>query len=171
MSIRPGWFYHPAEDSRVKSVTELVDIYFTSVGRNSKLLLNVPPTPDGLLHDTDVQRLSSMRGELDRIFSENHAAGREFVRRTRNVYELDINRTVNVAIADLREDITRGQLIASYSLEGRAADAWVPLSRGTTVGYRKLDRFEPTPINRIRLTIEDAIATPTAERLTVGLYS
>ena len=59
-SIRPGWFYHPAEDTRVRSVDRLVDLYFQSVGRNSKLLLNVPPTPDGLLHDTDVQRLTAL---------------------------------------------------------------------------------------------------------------
>jgi alpha-L-fucosidase len=44
-SIRPGWFYHPAEDDRVRTSEELFDLYLSSVGRNSKLLLNVPPTP------------------------------------------------------------------------------------------------------------------------------
>ena len=54
----PGWFHHPAEDARVKTVEQLVALYFTSVGRNSKLLLNVPPTRDGVLHPIDVERLS-----------------------------------------------------------------------------------------------------------------
>jgi alpha-L-fucosidase len=58
VSIRPGWFYHPAEDAKVKTVDQLVDLYFTSVGRNSKLLLNVPPTRAGLLHETDVARIA-----------------------------------------------------------------------------------------------------------------
>src|SRR5205814_1608064 len=60
VSIRPGWFHHSAEDQRVKSVDELIELYFTSVGRNSKLLLNVPPTRAGLLHSTDVAQLLEM---------------------------------------------------------------------------------------------------------------
>src|SRR4051794_9333800 len=61
VSIRPGWFYHPAEDDRVRSVDNLLDLYFSSVGRNGKLLLNVPPTREGLLHPTDVARLTAFR--------------------------------------------------------------------------------------------------------------
>ena len=66
VSIRPGWFNHPAEDDKVKSVDDLVELYFTSVGRNSKLLLNVPPTRGGLLYATDVARLAAMRARLQR---------------------------------------------------------------------------------------------------------
>ncbi|HRP06897.1 MAG TPA: alpha-L-fucosidase [Gemmatimonadales bacterium] len=69
-SIRPGWFWHPAEDSRVRSVEDLVQLHFTSVGRNSKLLLNVPPTRDGLFHSTDVARLTAMRRRLDEMIGE-----------------------------------------------------------------------------------------------------
>src|SRR2546430_5392633 len=75
-SIRPGWFYHPAEDERVKSVEQLVGIWLTSVGRNSKLLLNVPPTRDGVLHTTDVARLAELRAHLSSVFAEDFAAGR-----------------------------------------------------------------------------------------------
>ena len=64
VSIRPGWFYHPAEDARVRSVDNLVNLFFTSVGRNSKLLLNVPPTRDGLIHAVDAERLAGMRTRL-----------------------------------------------------------------------------------------------------------
>ena len=73
VSIRPGWFYHPAEDGRVKTVDQLVDLYFTSVGRNSKLLLNVPPTRAGLLHETDVERLTGMRRLLSVLFQNDLA--------------------------------------------------------------------------------------------------
>jgi alpha-L-fucosidase len=65
VSIRPGWFYHPAQDGAVRTEENLVELYFTSVGRNAKLLLNVPPTRDGLLHDTDVTRLLGLRSRLD----------------------------------------------------------------------------------------------------------
>ena len=75
VSIRPGWFYHPAEDERVKTAAELVELYFSSVGRNSKLLLNVPPAREGLLHPTDVSRLGEMQQSLRRLFGTNLAAG------------------------------------------------------------------------------------------------
>ena len=46
-SIRPGWFYHPEEDGRVRTADKLLDIYLAAVGGNAALLLNVPPAPDG----------------------------------------------------------------------------------------------------------------------------
>jgi alpha-L-fucosidase len=171
-SIRPGWFYHPAEDERVKSADRLVDLYFTSVGRNSKLLLNVPPTREGLLHDTDAARLSGMRQRLDRIFDRDLTAGpapswRITGERTA-VSELDLGAPSEVGTVDLREDIERGQLVARYSVEGDSAGGWRQLSRGTTIGCRKLDRFDPVAVRRVRVTIEDALATP--QRIRFGLY-
>ncbi|HEX6135305.1 MAG TPA: alpha-L-fucosidase, partial [Longimicrobiales bacterium] len=71
VSIRPGWFYHPAEDTRVKTADQLVDLFFQSVGRNSKLLLNVPPMPSGLLHETDIVRLEAMHRRLTALFDED----------------------------------------------------------------------------------------------------
>jgi len=63
---------------------------------------------------------------------------------------------MTVSIADLREDIARGQSVAAYRLEGRVEGKWRVLSRGTTIGHRKLDRFTPVTITGARLTIEDA---------------
>ncbi|MFI5379910.1 MAG: alpha-L-fucosidase, partial [Tepidisphaerales bacterium] len=76
VSIRPGWFNHPAEDGKVKTPDQLVDLYFKSVGRNALLLLNVPPTRDGLFHDNDVRNLAEFRHKLDNIFAKNLAAAR-----------------------------------------------------------------------------------------------
>ncbi|HEV8358422.1 MAG TPA: alpha-L-fucosidase [Gemmatimonadales bacterium] len=171
-SIRPGWFHHPAEDGRVRTVDELVELYFTSVGRNSKLLLNVPPTRDGLLHDTDVARLAGMRERLDALFRSDLAAGRPAAWRATGErsagLEIDLGRETTMGIADLREDITRGQIVARYTLEGHDGERWRPLSRGTTIGYRKLDRFEPAAVRRVRLTIEEALEPPRPVR--VRLY-
>ena len=156
VSIRPGWFSHPAEDARVKSVDDLVGLYFTSVGRNSKLLLNVPPTRDGLLHDTDVARLKGMRAALDGIFAHDR------------FHDAKAGRAVTVSIVDLREDIARGQAVARYTVEGRVGADWQVLSRGTTIGYRKLDRFEPVTISGVRVTVDEAIGVPGPVR--VALY-
>jgi len=137
VSIRPGWFYHPTEDERVKTVDALTDIWFTSVGRNAKLLLNVPPTRDGLLHATDVARLAALRARL-------------------------------VGEDRLEEDITQGQRVARYAVYGAVDGAWRELTRGTTIGHRKLDRLSPTPVRHLRVVVEDAIAPP--GRLRIGLY-
>jgi len=76
VSIRPGWFWHAAEDDKVRTTEDLVDLYFTSVGRNSGLLLNVPPTAEGLFHETDVRRLAQFGERLGATFAHDLAAGR-----------------------------------------------------------------------------------------------
>ena len=169
VSIRPGWFYHPAEDARVKTVDALTDIWFTSVGRNAKLLLNVPPTRDGLLHTTDAARLAALR---TRLVGEDLVAGRRVQWRVRGpaaaAGEVDLGRTVTAAVVRLEEDITQGQRVARYAVYGSADGTWRELSRGTTIGHRKLDRFEAVPVRRLRVVVEDAIAPP--GRLRIGLY-
>jgi alpha-L-fucosidase len=73
VSIRPGWFYHAKEDSLVKSPEKLLEIYLTSVGRGSTLLLNVPPDRRGLIHENDVAALTQWRALLDETFKTNLA--------------------------------------------------------------------------------------------------
>lgn len=173
VSIRPGWFYHPAEDAQVKSVDDLVQLYFTSVGRNSKLLLNVPPTTQGLLHDTDVARLAGMRTKLNDLFRVNLAVKRKPTWRATGVrsgeVEIDLGRSESLGVARLEEHIERGQLVARYALHALVDDAWRELSSGSTIGYCKLDPFEPITTRRVRLTIQDALEAPHAVR--VALYA
>lgn len=173
VSIRPGWFNHPAEDDRVKSVDRLVEIFFSSVGHNSKLLLNVPPTREGLLHATDVARLAELRERLAGMFRSNAAARATEVwrvtgDRTANL-TITLGRRASLAIADLREDITQGQVVAQHAIEGWDGSRWRPLASGTTIGYRRLHHLDPVPVQRVRLRIEDAVAPPA--RVRVGLYA
>ena len=161
-SIRPGWFYHPAEDARVKSVDRLVELYFHSVGRNSKALLNVPPTRDGLLHEIDVARLAGMHERLRALFAEDLAAGRDVTWRATGARtgeaDVDIGRPVAASIVRIEEDIAAGQAVARYAVQGFDGSSWRPLSKGTTIGYAKLDRFEPVPVSRVRVVVEEAVA-------------
>jgi alpha-L-fucosidase len=174
VSIRPGWFYHPAEDAKVKTIDDLTQLYFTSVGRNSKLLLNVPPTRAGLLHETDVSRVAGMRRALAGVFDEDVAAGRRPSCRgtgSASVCEIDLGRPRTVSISDLRERIADGQVVSRYSLEGTTdvvAKQWRELSRGTTVGYRKLDRFAPARVRGLRLTVETI--GPLSQPLQIKVY-
>ncbi len=70
VSIRPGWFYHASEDDKVKSVEDLMKIYYESVGRGANLILNIPPNKEGLIHPIDSARLVAFGQALEREFSQ-----------------------------------------------------------------------------------------------------
>ena len=169
-SIRPGWFYHPAEDARVRSGERLFDIYCRSVGRNSKLLLNVPPTRDGVLHPNDVASLMAFRDLRAARFAQvgggqaawtPAAAGRQ----------LDVPFTKSVQIAGVRieEDIEHGQSVARFSVHGQDSTGWREVARGATIGYARIERFTPVTVSAIRVVIEEA-REPVA-RLTLRIYA
>ena len=167
VSIRPGWFHHPAEDDRVRSVDNLVGLYFSSVGRNGKLLLNVPPTRDGLLHPTDVARLTGFRSVLTSTLGSSRVS---FVNRAGSTeMTLDLPRSMTIRVARLEENIARGQSVARYALSGATDGGWQVLARGTTIGYAKLDRFAPVTVRRVRFAIEDSVGTPQA--IAIKLYA
>ena len=170
VSIRPGWFHHAAQDARVRSVDNLVELYLTSVGRNGKLLLNVPPTRAGLLHETDVARLAGMRDRLASLFGNDLAADR-----TRNANAQDATATIDVSLGDpvtiaavrLGEDIATGQVVERYSVAGYSGGEWHPLCRGTTIGYARIDRFAPIAVTKVRVSIESALDTPAITTVSV----
>jgi len=170
-SIRPGWFYHPADDPRVRTADQLLDLYLTSVGCNAKLLLNVPPTRDGLLHEIDVARLSEFHDRRKALFATELIGAKRIawsvsggVRRG----EIDLGRTAAASAVRLEEDITHGQGVARYSVFGSDGSDWRPLSSGTTIGYARIDRFPTAAIRRVRLVIDEAIGPVTG--LAIKLY-
>lgn len=164
VSIRPGWFYHPAQDEKVRTVDNLTELYFTSVGRNAKLLLNVPPTREGLIHDVDASRLIGFRRRREEIFGAPIGMRRVDVRRSGQGgarVEWQLSRPARPRIARLSEDIARGQRVASYRLEGLAEGRWQALVSGSTLGHAKLDRIPDGPaLRRVRLLIEKSVDRP-----------
>ena len=157
-SIRPGWFYHPAEDERVRTREGLVRLYYDSVGRNGKLLLNVPPTRAGLLHETDVSRLRDFRQALDDLFRVDHA------RRARRTWrltgkrsatlDLRIDPPATISVVRLGEEIARGQRVSRFTVSGDDGKGWRELVRGTTIGYARLAALTPAKLARARVTLE-----------------
>jgi alpha-L-fucosidase len=157
VSIRPGWFYHAAQNDKVRSVQNLVDLYCSSVGRNSKLLLNVPPTPSGLIHETDAARLADFNAARTELFGIG--LGEAFEQRATlggpraAIIDLDLGRTHPISAVRLAEDIEQGQVVSRYTLEGLGAEGWGILSTGTTIGYAKIDRFPTANVSRFRLAV------------------
>ena len=156
VSIRPGWFYHTAEDHRVKSLKQLADIYFQSVGYNSVLLLNVPPDRRGRIHAADSIRLQELAGYLGQTFADdriidgtepwNASGGGE------RIYELKPGSRINVVL--LQEEIARGQRVDGFSVEARTAAGWQPLGEGTTIGYKRLLRVPDVEASALRIRLK-----------------
>lgn len=188
-SIRPGWFYHQSEDSLVKSPEKLFDIYLTSVGRGSTLLLNVPPDRRGLIHEQDVASLRGWRALLDSVFRTNHAQnapvtassyrghspaydGSKVTDGNKDTYwtvdddqktgtlEIDMGEAKTVRYVVLQEPIALGQRVKQFSVDAWKDDSWMPVASGTTVGYKRILQVDPIETSRLRITIEDARACP-----------
>lgn len=170
VSIRPGWFYHPEEDGRVRSVANLVDIYYQSVGCNSVLLLNIPPDKRGLLHEVDVKNLKEFGEYIEKSFADNAVVNGDKLWRAAegksNIYKVKRGAVVNTLL--LQEDIAKGQRVEKFLVEGYINGSWQHITEGTTIGYKRLLRFSDCQPEKIRLTI---LGTRNAANIAnVGLY-
>lgn len=154
VSIRPGWFYHAAEDDKVKTLDHLLDIYYTSVGGNAQLLLNIPPDKRGRIHENDVQRLKELGDRLRATFAVNLAAGAKLS----NAFEYDLGGPKTFNVAMIKENIQEGQRIESFSLDAWDGNGWKEIAQGTTVGWKKLLHFPPVETKKVRLRILKARA-------------
>ena len=157
VSIRPGWFYHEQEDHKVKSLAELVDIYFQSVGCNSSLLLNVPPNKRGLLHENDVARLKEFGEYIEKTFSKDYTSrwARPWTAKPGEKKEYALNKGAVVNTIMLQEDISRGQRVEAFTVEVHVNGEWKTIAKGTTIGYKRLLRFPDVEADAIRVTIDE----------------
>lgn len=157
VSIRPGWFYHAEEDDRVKTLDELKNIYFASVGSNSVLLLNVPPDRRGRIHENDERRLREFGAWIRDSFTRGLLAdgATPWTAAAGQSREFDIaGGPFNVVM--LQEDIARGQRVERFRVEiSDDGKAWRQVAEGTTIGYKRMIRLpEPMQASRLRVTID-----------------
>jgi alpha-L-fucosidase len=191
VSIRPGWFYHSKEDGKVKTPEKLLDIYYSSVGRNGVLLLNLPPDKRGLLHEADVKALREWRKLIEATFKTNllkgakvespngkHAAALLDDRYqthwttkkgdTAAVIQFQLKAPQTFDVLLLQENIMVGQRIENFVLEYKMGGEWKKIIEGTTVGYKRLLRFQPVTASQVRLRILASRLNPTLAA--IGLY-
>ena len=196
VSIRPGWFWHA--DEHPKTVDELMEIYYNSVGRNGLLLLNVPPDTRGRIPAEDSAVLVAFRAERDRIFSKDLAQGakasgshlRSRSYRAQNVldtayrtYWATTDTTASITLTFdsltefdlivLQEYIPLGQRVTGVSLlydtEGNGTYNRRIDQLCTTVGYKRIVRLgEPLRCHSMILTFNGA-AAPVINR--IALYN
>jgi alpha-L-fucosidase len=190
VSIRPGWFWHEAENARVKTPKQLINLYYQSTGRGATFLLNVPPNPQGLISPEDTASLKSFGNYLRGTFSQNlaakakadasHVRGNDKQYGAANLLDgrrdtywatddrvtsadvtIDLGRGAKFQVIRLREAIQFGQRIDSVEIERWQPEGWQPLAKATGIGARRLIRLEaPVIAQRLRLRVTQASASP-----------
>ncbi|MFY0254880.1 alpha-L-fucosidase [Chitinophaga sp. 30R24] len=188
VSIRPGWFYSPETNDKVKSVATLLDIYYGSVGRNGNLILNVPVDREGLIHPNDSTRLMELRRALDAAFKDNLASKAVItstnIRNIATVKTASLNdgnnatywaATEDARSADitlnwkkpvtfnrvvLQEYIALGQRVKSFSVDILENGAWKEVARETTIGHKRILVLPDYTAAQVRIRILDAKAAP-----------
>lgn len=191
VSIRPGWYYHAAQDGEVKSLQHLLGLWSASVGRNANLLLNLPVDLRGLVHENDAARLFELRAALDAIYAvdvartarasasaqrggdEHYGPARAIDADPRTYWALDDGATsgelrlefaqpTRVDRVVVAEAIELGQRVRAFSVHGVGADGVeLELARGTTLGRKRILEFAPREVRSLVLRIESARACPT----------
>lgn len=186
VSIRPGWFWKASQTPEVKSLGKLLTIWYESVGRNSLLLLNIPPDNRGLIDPVDSARLVEFRAALDKIQSVDYAEGavasasdvRGGKYGTANLFDGDYDTywaasddvkdaTIEISLPEkrtfnrvmLQEYIPLGQRVESFKVEVPDGDGWRTIAEGTTIGYKRIMLTGLTTTDKLRITV-NALACP-----------
>lgn len=196
VSIRPGWFYHPEQDSLVKTPEQLFEIYLSSVGRGSNLLLNIPPDRRGLLHENDLASLRGFKKLRDEAFAKNLAQGAKVTASSHRgnlteyspgnlvdgdketFWTTDDSITTAEIVIDLvseqylhylvlQEYIRLGQRIKSCKVEVMNEGEWEIAGVATTIGYKRILRLSGVKTGQIRIRITDSFACPVLSNVEV----
>lgn len=188
VSIRPGWFYHEAEDSKVKTPDELCDLYYKSVGRNGTFLLNFPVDKDGLIHPTDSANAVNFHKKIQQELAVNllqdasptvdshqgKHVGKNITDNRYDTYwaskkekgasiEFRLPKETELSRLMLQEYIPLGQRIKQFTVYYMQGKKWVKLNTNeetTTIGYKRILRFDKIKTNRLRIVFDDARGVP-----------
>lgn len=186
VSTRPGWFYHKREDHQVKSVAQLTDIYYRSVGHNANLLLNFPINLDGKIPALDSLRATEWHEVIVNDFKDNilknavvrvdNERGRKF--KAENVIDDDWNtywatdddynfgtisfsfdKPVKMNRVVLQEYIALGQRVKDFYMEGELNGKWFkinPFDTLSTIGYKRIVRFNTVELDKLIIYFEES---------------
>jgi len=194
VSIRPGWYYHPEQDTAVKSLEKLTDIYYNSVGRNGLLLLNLPVDTRGLVHEADAAMLRELGKVIQGDFATNFAAGKKITGSNErgkgfevktvldgnpDTYwatgdsvlsaslEIDLGGKKSISRLVMQEYIRLGQRVTGFKVFAQQNGKWTPIAEGTTIGYKRILRFEKVEAEKVKVEFEGRAALCVSE---VGVY-
>jgi alpha-L-fucosidase len=196
VSIRPGWYYHAYEDHKVKTLPELMEIYYKSIGQNSSLLINFPVDRRGLIHEKDVEAIQKMAAKVKEDFAVNLAKEADWTASSDrgegyevenlndgdfNTYwttpdgeieasvELDFGKEISFNRLLIQEFVNLGQRVKAFSLEKEVNGSWEKIAEGTTIGHKRILRFPDTEAQKIRINFLEGKGIPVISE--IGVYS
>jgi alpha-L-fucosidase len=196
VSIRPGWYYHTYEDHKVKTLPELMEIYYKSIGQNSSLLINFPVDTRGLIHEKDEEAILKMAAKIKEDFAVNLAKDASLKSSSNrgkgydvnnlidadfDTYwttpdgeiqasvELDFGKRISFNRLLLQEYVNLGQRVKAFSLEKEVNGIWEKIAAGTTIGYKRILRFPDTEAQKIRINFLDGKGIPVISE--IGVFS
>ncbi len=188
-SIRPGWFYHPYEDVKVKTLPQLMEAWYSSIGRNGNFLLNFPIMPNGLISEIDAKRgaefAAALKAEFENEFAHGSKVSASNVRGGSGKFSakkaidddpetywatddevttaslvIDFGKPTTFNRFMVREYIRLGQRVSAFTVEALVDGKWQELASETTIGNRRLLRFPTTTATQVRLNITESRACP-----------
>ena len=161
--IRTTWFWNSQNADTLKSVEQLMTMYYQSVGRGAVLLLNMTPDTTGLMPAGDLKRATEFGAEIRRRFGRSIAetSGKG------ELVELDLGRTARVDHVITMEYIVEGERVREYVIEGLVSGGWKELCHGSSIGHKKIDSFSPTDVSKVRLRVVKSATEPQVRKLAV----
>ncbi|MET2984453.1 alpha-L-fucosidase [Aureibaculum conchae] len=160
---RHEWFWEPGDEAHIFPLENLMEMYYKSVGRNSTLIMGLTPNPDGLLPESDVQRLKEWGDEINRRFLEPIAT----TSGEGNTIELKLGAPTTINHVIIQEDIQFGERIRKYELEVKVNGKWIVISKGESVGHKRIEKFDNIKVSRIRLKVLASDKKPKVKNFSV----
>jgi len=151
------WFWSPRKVKTRKSLDDLMDCYYQSVGYGSVFLLNASPDTTGLIVAGDIKRYKEFGDEIHRRFSTALAEVQS--QKGENI-SLKFDKPTLINHAIVMEDYREGERIREYKIEGFVNGKWKELTKGVSLGRKKIDYFDEIEVEQLRLIITQAVAKP-----------
>lgn len=158
-----GWLWHAGQEPHIFSADELVDRYYTSVGRNANMLIGMVIDTTGLFPEPDYREFAAFGKEIKRRFSSPLAR----TSGTGSVITLKLPDAVAINHVIIMEDLAKGERIRKYTVEARIGKRWQPLCEGISVGHKRIQQFDTVTTDRVRLRITASDGTPLIRELSV----
>lgn len=151
-----NWFYSDQDEHTVKSVEELMGLYYCSVGRGCNLLINIGPDRRGLLPDKDTARLLEFGAEIRRRFGRPIATLKDFTQPEPNTWVYDGKERVLADHLVVQEDLTQGEHVRRFAVQMLVERYWITLWEGRNIGHKAICRFPMVPVRKVRLQVLEA---------------
>ncbi|WP_232625249.1 alpha-L-fucosidase [Pareuzebyella sediminis] len=153
---RHEWFWEPGDEDHIFPLTDLMEMYYGSVGRNATLIIGLTPNAEGVLPEPDVNRLKEWGDEIRNRF------GRPLAQLENGGLKgsISFDRPTRIDHVVLQEDIRKGERVRKFRVEGLIDDKWKVLTRGENIGHKHIARFDEAKVRRLRYVIEAQTLAP-----------